>query len=161
MTRDIIVRFDEETGKLVCSTVDKKLTGLLLQQALPLEISVVDLRAKGPDEAERALGAGIFALIDLHTKQKIGLRDYKTLADNWALRLGQELEQKADKGDSVAKYELALQLVAEGLSAKSRSKMELAHQLLVDAVALGNLEAKDYLDNLWPTLKARADRTFK
>ena len=158
MARDIIVHYDEDTGKLVCSTVDRALTAPLLAGALPLEISVEELERKGADEAEKVFGAGIFALIDIHATKKIGLRDYRTISNNWAILHGQNL---TDQDHGTAKYELALQMVAEGLRGKSRAKMEQADRLLRDAVSIGNSQAKEYLQNLWPSLKERSDRTFK
>ena len=83
MGRDIIVHYDAASGKIVCSTVDEALTAPLLAKALPLETSVEAFKARGPDEAERTLGAGIFALLDLSCDPKIGIRDYKADTAKW------------------------------------------------------------------------------
>jgi hypothetical protein len=161
LSRDIIIHFNEDSGKLVCSTVDHTLTAPLLAQALPLEVPIANFQAKGADEAERALGAGLFALLDTYAKVKIGLRDYKSIANVWASEQDRDLTAKSDGGDSAAKYELALQKAAEGMKEKSRSSMEEADRLLRDAARLGNLEAAEYLEKRWPTLKARSDSSFK
>src|SRR2546425_13192175 len=84
LSRDIIIHFNEDSGKLVCSTVDHTLTAPLLAQALPLEGPIANFEAKGADEAERALGAGLVALLDTDAQRKIGLRDYKSIGSHWA-----------------------------------------------------------------------------
>jgi len=161
MSRDIIIHYDEADKKIVCSTVEHNLTAPLLAKALPLETLVDALKAKGADEAERALGAGILALLDLSSNTKIGIRDYSTATAEWEADYTVELEQKSATGDPIAQYELAMQLIAEGLNTKSRKKMNEADVLLRQAVATGHAEAAEYLANLWPVLKDRADRSFK
>jgi hypothetical protein len=161
MSRDIIIHYDEADGKIVCSTVEHTLTAPLLEKALPLETSIDALKAKGADEAERSLGAGILALLELSSHTKIGIRDYSTVTAEWEAKYTDELEQKSASGDVAAQYELAMQLIAEGLNTKSRKKMNEADVLLRQVVASGHVEAAEYLADLWPVLKDRADRSFK
>lgn len=54
-------------------------------------------------------------------------------------------------------FDLALETVAKGLRTKSKKKMEEADALLRRAADAGNAEAIDYLENLWPALKKRAE----
>lgn len=161
MSRDIIIHYDEANGKIVCSTIEHSSTASLLAQALPLETSVETLKAKDPDEAERVMGAAILALLDLSSQIKIGIRDYSVSTDEWENEHTNELEQRSLVGDAVAQYELAMQLIAEGLRTKSKIKMNEADVLLRQAAATGNIEATEYLTNLWAALKDRSDRGFK
>lgn len=161
MSRDIIIHYDEDNGKIVCSTVEHNLTAPLLAKALPLETSIDALKAKGADEAERTLGAGIFALLDLSSHTKIGIRDYSAATAKWDADYTDELKQKLATGNVEAQYEFAMQLIDEGLNAKSIKKMNEADVLLRQSAASGHVEAAEYLANLWPVLKDRSDRSFK
>ena len=161
MSRDIIVHYDAAEGKIVCCTVDATLTAALRAKALPLETPIDTFKAKGPDEAERSLGAGIFALLDVSCDPKIGIRDYKAETVKWEAENTQELEQKSAAGDSQALFDLAMEKVTKGLRAKSKNFMNEADDLLRKAVAAGNSEAAQYLADLWPALKERSDRSFK
>lgn len=157
MTRDIIIHYDEAAGKIVCSTVEHKLTAPLLDKALPLETSIEFFKAKTPDEAERLLGAGLFALLDLSANPKIGVRDYSAQAAHWANSYDDELRQQAASGDGAAQYERAMALITEGMRAKSKKKMKEAGDLLQRAADSGYPEAVEYLADLWPALKSRSD----
>lgn len=161
MNRDVIIHYDEVAGKIVCSTVEHALTAPLLAKALPLETPIDALKAKSPDEAERTLGAGIFALLDLSSHTKIGIRDYSATTAEWEAEHTAELEHKSAAGDAAAQYELAMEIITQGLRSKSKKKMNEADALLRRAVAGGHIEAADYLANLWPALKERSDRGFK
>lgn len=161
MSRDIIIHYDEAAGKIVCSTVEHDLTAPLLAKALPLETPIEDLKAKSPDEAERTLGAGIFALLDLSSRTKIGIRDYSASTAEWEAEHTIDLEQRSVAGEAAAQYELAMEIIAQGLRTKSRKKMNEADALLRRAVAGGNVEAAEYLADLWPALKERSDNSFK
>jgi hypothetical protein len=157
MSRDVIIHYDEAAGKIVCSTVEHASVAPLLAKALPLETSLEEFKARGPDEAERSLGAGVFALLDLSAKQKIGIRDYKAATAKWETENAAELQQRMIGGDATAMYEQALEFISVGLRAKSKKKMKEADQLLQKAAAAGNTEAAEYLTELWPALKARSE----
>ena len=157
MTRDIIIHYDEAAGKIVCSTVAHELAAPLLEKALPLETSIEFFKGKTPEEAERSFGAGLFALLDLSADPKIGIRDYGAQAAVWATERDNELAQRAAKGDGEAQYERAMALVTEGMRAKSKKKMQEADALLQLAASSGHAEAMEYLADLWPALKLRAN----
>lgn len=161
MGRDIIVHYDTAAGKIVCFTVDHALTAPLLAKAFPLETSVEAFKARSADEAERTLGAGIFALLDLSCEPKIGIRDYKADTAKWEAEHTEELEQKSAAGDGAAQFDLAMQKITMGLHTKSKKLMREADVLLRNAVAAGHAEAAEYLADLWPALKERSDRSFK
>lgn len=169
MSRDIIIHYDEVDRKIVVSTVEHSLTEPLLANALPLETMIDTFKAKNPDEAERALGAGIFALLDLSSYPKIGIRDYnESMAEpdidisvKWEVEVTEELKKRAALGDAVAQYELAMELITQGLRLKSKKKMDEAGALLQSAFTSGNIEAAEYLADFWPALKDRSDRSFK
>jgi len=160
MSRDILIHYDEAGGKIVVSTVEHSLTAPLLAKALPLETSIDTFKAKSPDEAERSFGAGIFALLDLSSHTKVGIRDYSMSTAEWDGEITDELKTKSAAGDATAQFELAMEMITEGLRLKSRKGMDEADALLRRAVAGGNADAAEYLANLWPALKARSDRDF-
>lgn len=161
MSRDIVVHYDEAGGKIVVSTIEHSLTAPLLLKALPLESLIDTFKAKSPDEAERVLGASIFALLDLSSHTKIGIRDYSETSAEWEDEIADELKSKAAAGDVTAQFELAMEAITEGLRMKSRKRMDEADALLKRAVAGGNAEAVEYFANLWPALKERSDRNFE
>lgn len=161
MARDIVIHYDEAAQKIVVSTIEHALTAPLLAKALPMETSVEALKAKSPDEAERDLGAGLFALLDLSSHSKIGIRDYSATTDAWEAEHTEELEQKSAAGDAAAQFNLAVEIVTVGLRTRSKKKMDEADALLRRAAAAGNEEAAEYLADLWPALKERSDRSFK
>lgn len=161
MSRDIIIHYDAAEGKIVCCTVDAALTAGLRAEAFPLETSIDMFKAKSPDEAERSLGAGIFALLDVSNDPKIGIRDYAVETAHWEAENTQDLEQKSAAGDSQALFDLAMEKVTKGLRTKSKKLMNEADDLLRKSVAAGHAEAAQYLADLWPALKDRSDRSFK
>jgi hypothetical protein len=157
MNRDIIIHYDETAEKIVVSTVEHAMTKSLLAEALPLETPVSAFRSQDPNEAERMLGAGIFALIDLSSSVKIAIRDYSAVDLEWDMEHTESLESKATVGDPSAQFELAMEKITQGLRTKSKVKMEEADALLQLAVAGGNDEAAAYVTDLWPSLKARSE----
>lgn len=161
MTRDIVIHYDEAAGKIIVSTVEHALTAPLLAKALPLETSIGALKAKGPDEAERDIGAGVLALLDLYSQSKIGIRDYSATTAEWEAEHFKELDQKSATGDATAQFNLAMELITQGLRTKSKKKMDEADALLRRAAAGGEIEAAEYLTDLWPSLKERSDRSFR
>lgn len=161
MSRDIIIHYDEAAGKIVCSTVDHALTAPLLAKAFPLETDVEQFKAKGPDEAERSFGAGVFALLELGATQKLGIRDYRADTAKWEAEITNELQQKSGVGDAAAQFQLAMEVITQALRAKSKKKMMEAEVLLRKAAEAGDVEAVEYLANLWPALKARSEHGYK
>lgn len=161
MGRDIIVHYDAEAGTIICSTVEQTLTAPLRAKALLLETSVEAFKARGADEAERTLGAGIFALLDLSCTPKIGIRDYKSDTSKWEAEHTEELEQKSINGDGAAQFDLAMEKITKGLRTKSKQLMNEADVLLLSAANAKHAEAMEYLANLWPALKSRSDEIFE
>ena len=165
MSRDIIIHYDATEAKIVCCTVDATLTASLRAEAFPLETPLQMFTTRGADEAERSLGAGIFALLDSVNEPKIGIRNYKAISEadtaQWEAEEVQELEHRAAAGDSQALFDLAVQKVANGLRTKSKNLMNEADELLQKSVAAGHTEAARYWSELWPALKARSDKRFK
>ena len=157
MARDIIIHYDETAGKIVCSTVESSHTAPLLAGALPLETPVASFKSKLADEAERMLGAALFALLDLSANPKIGIRDYKAATTHWEEEHSKDLQQRVALNEPEALFELAMSSVTEGLRTKSKKTMEDADALLHRASDAGSAEAAEYLINLWPVLKKRFD----
>lgn len=165
MSRDIIVHYDAVERKIVCCTVDSASTAVLRAEAFPLETPIEILHAKDPDEAERSLGAAIFALLDLSNDPKIGVRDYRADAGadtaQWEAENTRDLERRSAAGDSQALFDLAVEKAAKGLRTKSKKLMNEADDLLRKSVAAGHAEAARYLTDLWPALKSRSDAGFR
>lgn len=165
MSRDIIIHYDAAEGKIVCCTVDAASTAALRSGALPLETPIDLLKAKDADEAERSLGAGILALLDISNDPKIGIRDYEAdkeaATTQWEAENTRDLEQRSAAGDSQALFDLAVEKAAKGLRTKSKKLMNEADDLLRKSVAAGHAEATKYLSDLWPALKSRSDTGFK
>lgn len=165
MSRDIIIHYDAIGGKIVCCTVDSTLTAPLRAEAFPLQTPIDMFRSKDADEAEKSLGAGIFALLDIANEPKIRIRDYSADAEavvaQWETENTNDLERKAAAGDSQALFDLAVEKVAKGLRTKSKVLMNEADDLLRKAVASGHTEAIEFLASQWPALRARSDTSFK
>jgi hypothetical protein len=159
MNRDIIICYDSAAGKIVCSTVGHDLTAPLVQQALPLERDVEKFRGMSPDDAEKMLGAVIFALLDLSCSPKIGIRDYAALTSEF-FALATTAGKKKEALPGAEEFEQAMEKVTIGLRHKSKSEMNAAEGLLTQAASLGHLEAQQYLSDLWPPLKKRSDASY-
>jgi hypothetical protein len=164
MSRDIVIHYDAAERKIVCCTVDATLTAELRAAAFPLETPLEIFTTKTADEAERSLGAAIFALLDAGNEPKIGIRDYKAESyaqtEEWEAQQAQDLELRAATGDSEALFDLAVAKVAHGLRTKSKKLMDEADQLLRKSATAGHEDAIRYLSELWPALKARSDASF-
>lgn len=158
--KDIVVHYDEDAQTLTCFSVDALLLAEFRAKALPLETNTSVYQALSPEEAERMFGASIFALVDLHSVKKIGIRDYKSLADEQFARM-MSGDAEAASDEAQAKYELALEKIAGGLRSKSWGAMDGAEALLQESAALGCQEAIEYLTTLWPALESRAKRGFR
>ncbi|CAJ0770184.1 hypothetical protein [Ralstonia chuxiongensis] len=166
--RDVIIHFDEDQQKLVSVTVPSAALRQLIAKAFPLESRLSDLADEGPDEAERRFGAGILALLDMHSLGGIGIRDYSAAVDATeeelrALERDRErgLREKADSGDADSMFALALQLYRVANEEKSLARIGEADTLITAAAAKGNAEAQQFLSDSWPVLKARAEKMYR
>ena len=71
---DILVHYDEEAGELVFYTVPTTSTGGLLSKSFGgVRPPVSDLQALEPTEALRRVGGTVLALLDLSSKEKLGI----------------------------------------------------------------------------------------
>ena len=81
---DILVHYDEEAGELVFYTVPTASTGGLRANSFGgVRPPVSDLQALEPAEALRRVGGTVLALLDLSSKEKLGMtREFMTNADD-------------------------------------------------------------------------------
>ena len=117
---------------------------------LPLDLT----KAKGPDEAEKAIGASVFAFIDFHNREKIGLRDYDQL-------LAQHTSQQklaAGEGDADAQFELAMDHIKKAMKKYSPTDIRRAESYLRWAAEHGSSVAAEYLQHQWERIKAHLER---
>ena len=154
MNRDIIIHYDVDQQKIVCCTVDSTLTAALRAKGFSLETPIETLKTKTPDEAEQKFGAGILALLDVSASPKIGIRNYKEEASKWE-------NENSVAHDNQDIFDLAMGKITLGLRSKSKSLMNEADRLLLQAAAQGHTEATQYLTDLWPALKRRSDSGFE
>jgi hypothetical protein len=161
--RDLVIRLDEERQTLQFLVPKQQgETGDLRVFYEILEPETVD----GQRDLETEIGIALLSFLSAtYSSSGFHLDDYRQAAKNltpeWEAERHHELDGISDMSSAVAKYERAMQKVAEGLRAKSRALMNEAEALFKEAAALGNIEAIEYLANLWPPLKERSDRTFK
>jgi TPR repeat protein len=128
----------------------------LRDKEFPLEVPVSTYLDAGPDEAEKMMGAGIFAMLDFHATKKIGLRDY---AEQAGVRVQTDavcVENDAKAGDPQAQYFHALDLFNRGVRTGSASDIQEAEVWLSRAAEAGNREA--HLSKHWERNKALALR---
>jgi hypothetical protein len=162
--RDLVIRLDERRRVLQFLVPKGKSAPGDLR--VFYEISEEDAAAAEDATLEHHLGLALLSFLSAtYTSSAFRLGEYrdaaKAFADQLQAERKQELEDRTSEGDATAMYERAMQRVAEGLRAKSRAAMNEAEVLFEQAAAHGNVDAAEYLSNLWPSLKERSDRTFK
>jgi hypothetical protein len=154
---DLLIRFDPDRQSLLFYDVTSEISGGTIKavgRTPKSEFSVETTKAKGPSEAERAIGACVFAFIDFHNIEKIGLRDY-------AQMLEEDVSQRrgaAGNGDADAQFELAMDHVSKAMKKYSRADIQKAETYLRWASEHGSAEAVEYLRDQWPRIKAHLER---
>jgi hypothetical protein len=157
--RDLIVHYDEESGKIIFHSVPSSETKDLRSKSFDgVRPEVSYFKDLSPDEAEQALGRLVFSLIDLNSKTKIGIRDYKSEADAAHTQYVAELEEQVKTGDMDAIFHLSQEMHRSAMSNYSLTDLRRAEELLVHAAGKGHEEAKHWLESTWPMLKAAAEK---
>lgn len=156
--RDLLIHFDERGKAIVCYSIDEASSLKLREKEFPLAVPLATYIEAGADEAEKMMGAGIFALLELHSKSKIGLRNYANEAIRERDINFDEIEAKAKKGDPECQYFLALELFHIGVRNRDRKNIELAGDWLKKSAEANHPAAVDYLKNHWERDKESALR---
>lgn len=159
--RDLIVHYDEERDILVTFSTDAKNTEAIRQDEFPLEVPLEILREVTPEEAEMKVGAGILSLLDLHSKKRLGIRDYRAEARRGQSEALRQLSAEVAAGSAEARYQLALERIASGMRDRIWTHIEEAENLLREAAQMGHGDAIAYLQKHWQRDKALAERTIR
>ncbi|WP_139798703.1 hypothetical protein [Andreprevotia lacus] len=156
--RDLIIHFDEENETIVCYSTEERNIEKIRAREFPLEVPLSMYVEAGADDAERMMGAGIFALLELHGGLKLGMRDYKGESREAKVADFAKIEFKAQHGDAECQFMLAMDLFSRGVRTRSASDIELA-EVWLEKSAEGNfLEAIEYLHGDWAMDKDSALR---
>jgi hypothetical protein len=159
--KDLVVRLDEK--RRVLQFLVPKGGADSGELRVFYEMSEDDFDA---NQFEHQIGVALLAFLSAtYSSDAFHLGQYRDAAKNltgkWEAERSQDLKSKSAKGDAAAKYELAMQRIAQGLRTKSRAAMNEADVLIKEAASSGDRQASEYLANLWPALKDRSDRSFK
>lgn len=156
--RDLVIHYDEDSQKIVFySTVISNTEKIRAKEFDGVCPEVEFFKAQPPDIAEQKLGGMIFALLDLHSKRKVGIRNYAAEAEEANKLWVQELEEEAKHNDPEAQYHLFIHLHSVAMKNHSLPELARAESLLLASAAHGHSEAKLSLES-WPDLKAAAER---
>jgi len=157
---DLLLRYNEQEGKISMYAIPSVTTEALCRHAYVGFIrETTELLALEPAQAEQWVGRKVFSELDLHSKAKIGIRDYVALAAEEHKHAVAELEQRALGGDNEAGFELFQVLWNAALKQRSQEQLEKAEALLLSAAAQGHAQAVA-VAAVWPRLKAEAEQGF-
>ncbi len=80
--RDLVIHYDEENQKIVFYSTGIENTEAIRAKEFGGACPDVEFfKALPPVSAEQKIGGLLFALLDLHSNQKINIRDYETEAE--------------------------------------------------------------------------------
>jgi hypothetical protein len=109
---DLRIVFDEDNDELIFHRMipagaEMKNGPLTRMPAVTIKIS--QLREKGPDEAERLLGASVFLFFEFHSNKKISIRNYEQESRDASHSIIERHEKRKKKEiDAATKFALAL-----------------------------------------------------
>jgi hypothetical protein len=156
--RDLLIHYDEESGKLIFYSTSTASTVAIRDKGFDGVCPEVEyFKGMPSDEAEMKLGGLVFSLLDLGSIKKIRIRDYESEAEAAHAQFVEELEEQVKANDAEAQYHLFIHLHSAAMKTYSLEKLGRAEAMLLAAVAQGHEEAKVSLES-WPTLKAVAQR---
>lgn len=159
--RDLVIHYDEVSQKIVFYTTDISNTEAIRAEEFDGVSPEVDFfRSLPPDEAEQKLGGMVFALLDLHSSKKVGIRNYAVEAEAAQAQWIQELEEEAKRNDPEAQYQLFIHFHSSATKNCSLSELARAESLLFSSAGQGFTDAILSLEN-WPEIKASAERLIQ
>jgi hypothetical protein len=155
--RDLLIHYDEANGKLIfysigtCDT--ESIRANTFDGVCP---DVAFFKGKTADEAERTLGAMVFANLDHSSIDRIRIRDYEMESALVRQVYVAELEVAAQEGDPEAQYHLSIEYHSRALRYGILSDLQRAESLLLASADAGWAGAIELLGN-WPLLKEVAE----
>ena len=156
--RDLVIHYDEDSQKIIFYSTDIANTENIRAKEFDGVCPDVEFfKAQTPDIAEQKLGGTVFALLDLHSKKKVGIRNYAAEAEEAHKLWVQELEEEVKQNHPEAQYCLFIHLHSVAMKNYSLPDLARAESLLFASAAQGHAEAKSSLGS-WPDLKAAAER---
>ena len=156
--RDIVIHYDEDSQKIIFFSTNTSNTQTIRAKEFDGVCPEVEFfKTLPPDVAEQKLGGMLFALLDLHSRKKVGIRDYAAEAEEANQLWVHELEEEAKNNDPEAQYHLFMHLHSAAMKTYSLPDLTRAESLLFASAAQGYAEAQASLDS-WPDLKAAAER---
>jgi hypothetical protein len=156
--RDLVIHYDEDSQKIIVYSTDISNTEAIRAKEFDGVCPEVEFfKTQPPDTAEQKLGGMVFALLDLHSKKKVGIRDYAAEADAAHKLWVQELEEEVKRNIPEAQYHLFIHLHSEAMKNHSLPDLTRAESLLLASAAQGYPEAILSLES-WPDIKAAAER---
>lgn len=159
--RDLVIHYDEDSQKIIFYSTDISSTENIRAKEFDGVCPEVDFfKSQPPDIAEQKLGGMVFALLDLHSIRKVGIRNYAAEAEEAINQWMQELEEEVKHNDPNAQYDLSIYLHSVAMKNYSLPDLARAESLLLASAAQGHAEAKLSLES-WPELKAAAERRIK
>lgn len=156
--RDLVIHYDEDNQRIIFYSTDITNTANIRAKEFDGVCPEVEFfKTQPPEIAEQKLGGMVFALLDLHSQKKVGIRDYAAEADEAQKQWLQELEEEVKHNDPEAQYQLFIHLHHSAMKNYSLPELNRAETLLIASAAQGHQEAKLSLES-WPDLKAAAER---
>jgi hypothetical protein len=156
--RDLVIHYDEDSQKIIFYSTDISNTENIRAKEFDGVCPEVEFfKSLPPEIAEQKLGGMVFALLDLHSETKVGIRNYAAEAEEAQQLWIQELEEEVKLNDPDAQYHLFMHLHSAAMKNYSLPDLARAESLLSASAAQGHAEAKLSMES-WPDLKAAAER---
>jgi TPR repeat protein len=126
-----------------------------------LRLPLGEVRAREPADIQRAIGRLVLSFLNSRSSKGLNLprdlEDEKRLDDENLNQL--LLAARSNKPEAV--YDLAVSLIARGMSNESWGDIEQGEVLLSQAVAAGHPAAIAYQSETWALIRPRLEHKFK
>lgn len=125
-----------------------------------LQLPLSNIRQREPAEIQRTLGR--LVLTFLNSRSRKGLNLPRDLEDEAKLDAQHYAQAPAisDADAPEAKYELAINLINQGMSSGSWSMIESGEALLKEAISAGLPAAIEYQAEVWTLVRPRLENKF-
>jgi hypothetical protein len=137
----------------------EKLPNGVTEEILRLPLS--NIREREPAEIQRTLGRLVLSFLNSHSSHGLklprDLEDAKTLDEKHFA----QLRADADSSKPQAIYDLAVGLIASGMTNKKWTDIEQGERLLEQAIASGLPAAITYRDEVWSLVRPRLVQSLK
>lgn len=160
--RDLLLHYDEQRQLIIFYTVSVEDTEAIRAKEFDgVRLEIASLKSVSPEEAEKGFGSMAFSCLDLFALKKISIRDYAVLSAEAHKEYVSEIVAKAQAGDHEHQYYLFMERHSQALREANQQALDEAEKLLLASAAGGYPEAKAYLEEYWPLVKAAAERRIK